>query len=224
MNEANEKLLSSLSRLGLPLFEPAEELGVNETLAEVVKSRDTRLWEAFPVLLANAADRYEFSPGNVERQLSEEQRRDFHKLMLLSGALYTYFHLSFSWWSKFYRGLADEEKNQVKIWRNSLVRQQSLDWDGKRFDAERLKETFSLYFGKKAERDRRRKERYEEFSLEYAMSQVFSPKQKELFKKRFEGLPLNKTEQEYYSRTVKKKVVALANSELHSMAKKLLEQ
>jgi len=38
-----------------------------------------------------------------------------------------------------------------------------------------------------------------------------------------EGLPLTKTEKEYYSRTVKKKVVALANDELHSLAKKLLE-
>lgn len=224
MNETNEKLLSSLSKLGLPLFEPAEELDANETLAEVVKSRDTRLWEAFPVLLANAADRYEFSLGKVEWQLSQEQNRDFHNLMLLSGALYAYFHLSFSWWSKFKNGLAEEEKNQVKSWRNSLVHQQPLVWDGKRFDAERLKETFNLYFGKKAEQDRLRKELHEEFSLEYALSQVFSPKQKELFRKRFEGLPLNKTEQEYYSRTVKKKVVALANSELHSMAKKLLEQ
>jgi hypothetical protein len=34
---------------------------------------------------------------------------------------------------------------------------------------------------------------------------MFSPKQKELFKKRLEGLPLTKTEQEYYSRSVKKK-------------------
>jgi hypothetical protein len=31
---------------------------------------------------------------------------------------------------------------------------------------------------------------------------MFSPKQKELFKKRLEGLPLTKTEQEYYSRSV----------------------
>jgi hypothetical protein len=64
---------------------------------------------------------------------------------------------------------------------------------------------------------------WEEFSLEFALSQVFSPKQKELFRKKLEGLPLTKTEQEYYSRTVKKKVVALANSELHSLSKKLLE-
>ena len=59
-------------------------------------------------------------------------------------------------------------------------------------------------------------------SLEYALSQVFSPKQKELFKKRLEGLPLTKTEKEYYSRTVKKKVVALANPELHRMAQRLM--
>ena len=85
-----------------------------------------------------------------------------------------------------------------------------------------MKGIFELYFEEKAEKNRRRKERYEEFSLEYALSQVFSPKQKELFKKKLEGLPMTKTEQEYFSRTVKKKVVALANSELHSLSKKLL--
>ena len=35
---------------------------------------------------------------------------------------------------------------------------------------------------------------------------------------------MTKTEQEYYSRSVKKKVLALANAELHSLARKLLEQ
>ena len=44
-----------------------------------------------------------------------------------------------------------------------------------------------------------------------------------LFKKKLEGLPLTKTEKEYYSRTVKKKVVALANPELHRLAQKLME-
>jgi hypothetical protein len=53
---------------------------------------------------------------------------------------------------------------------------------------------------------------------------TFYPEQKELFKKRREGLPLTKTEQEYYSRSVKKKAVALANSELHGLARKLLEK
>ncbi len=103
-----------------------------------------------------------------------------------------------------------------------MVHNQTLKCNNVALDPERLKGLFELYFEKKAEKDRRRKEKYKEFSLEHAMSQVFAPKQKELFKKKLEGLPLNKTEQEYYSRRVKKKVVALANSELHSLSKKLL--
>jgi len=45
-----------------------------------------------------------------------------------------------------------------------------------------------------------------------------------LFKKRLEGLPLTKTEQEYYSRSIKKKVVALANVVSIGLAWKLLEK
>lgn len=53
---------------------------------------------------------------------------------------------------------------------------------------------------------------------------MFSPKQKELFKKKLEGLPLTKTEREYYSWSVKKKVSALANAELHRLAQRLMQQ
>ena len=56
-----------------------------------------------------------------------------------------------------------------------------------------------------------------------ALSQLFSPKQKELFKKKLNGEPLNKTEREYYSRAVKKKVSALANPDLHRLAQKLMK-
>ena len=59
--------------------------------------------------------------------------------------------------------------------------------------------------------------------LEYALSQVFSPKQKELFLKKLKGEKLSKTEKEYSSRVVKKKAMALANSELHTLAKKYLK-
>ena len=90
------------------------------------------------------------------------------------------------------------------------------------FDPERLKRLFGIYFEKKTEKQKRRREKYEEFSLEYDLSQVFSPKQKELFKKKLESLPLTKTEREYCSRTVKKKVVALANTELHGLSRKII--
>ena len=154
--------------------------------------------------------------------MSKEEKDLFHRLMLMAGSLFSHYHLSFSWWNKLQKGLSKKDKALVKRWKNDLANNQTLKCNDVAFDPERLKELFEIYFEKKTEKDRRRKDKYEEFSLEYALSQVFSPKQKELFKKRLEGLSLTKTEQEYYSRTVKKKVVALANSELHSLSKKLL--
>ncbi|MDY6790831.1 MAG: hypothetical protein SWH54_06135 [Thermodesulfobacteriota bacterium] len=219
----DKKLLANLSKLGLPMFEPTEELDVNETLAEVVKSNDNRLWEGFPVLLANAAERYQFAPEKVEmRLMNQEEKKLFHRLVLMSGSLFLHYHLSFPWWNKIQKGFSKDDKALVKKWKSDLSNNQNLKWNDVELDPDRLKGLFELYFEEKAEKGRRRKEKYEEFSLEYALSQVFSPKQKELFKKKLEGLPLTKTEREYYSRSVKKKVVALANSELHSLSKKLL--
>lgn len=217
------KLIAGLSKLGFPMLEPNETLDINEILTEVVKSHDTRLWEGFPVLLANAVERYFFSPEKVEERLASKKQKDhFHHLMLFSGALFSLYHLSFSWWNRLSGQLSKTDKALVKTWKNDLIRNQPLQWHAAEIDSERAKKLFELYFEQKAEKDRRRKEKFEELSLEYALSQVFSPKQKELFKKKLEGLPLNKTEQEYYSRTVKKKVVALANGDLHGLAKKLL--
>jgi hypothetical protein len=219
----DSKLLANLSKLGLPMFEPAEELDVNETLAEVVKSHDTRLWEGFPVLLANAAENYQFALEKVEMQLmSKEDKNLFHRLVLISGSLFLHYHLSLAWWNKIQKGLTKNDKTLVNKWKSDISKNHNLKCNDKELDSERLKGLFELYFEKKAEKDRRRKEKYEEFSIEYALSQIFSPKQKELFKKKLEGLPLTKTEREYYSRTVKKKIVALANSDLHSLSKKIL--
>jgi hypothetical protein len=55
------------------------------------------------------------------------------------------------------------------------------------------------------------------------MSQVFSPKQKDLFLKKLRNEKLDKTEKEYFSRTVKKKLMALVNPELQRSARKVLQ-
>ena len=44
----------------------------------------------------------------------------------------------------------------------------------------------------------------DEFELEFALSQIFSKKQKELFLKKLKSGKLTKTEREYYSRSVRK--------------------
>lgn len=220
----DKNLLANLSKLGIPVFEPVEALDINKILAEVVQSNDTRLLEIFPVLLANAGDNYLFTPDEVAQHLKIKAHKAFFKqLMLLSGSLFSLYHLSFSWWNKLSKGFSNEEKKLINTWKKDLTNNHVLKLNNTELDPERLKGMFELYFENRAEKTRRRKEKFDEFSLEFALSQVFSPKQKELFKKKLEGLPLNKTEQEYYSRTVKKKVVALANSELHSLSKQLLQ-
>ncbi len=218
-----EKLFAGLAKLGISMFEHEGTLDLNETLAEVVKSYDTRLWESFPVMLANAEERYAFEPEKVEQYLTSQNQKDvFRYLMLFSGALFSLYHLSFSWWQRLKAQLSKEQKVLVKTWKDDLAHDRTLVWQEVKIDAERAKRLFELYFEKRAEKNRRQKERFEEMSLEYALSQIFSSKQKELFKKKLDGLPLTKTEQEYYSRTVKKKVLALANVDLHSLSKKLL--
>jgi len=54
------------------------------------------------------------------------------------------------------------------------------------------------------------------------LSRLFSPKQKELVFKKRDGKSFTKTEREYYSRTVRKKLEAIADDEVRGLAKKLL--
>ncbi len=216
-------LFQRLSRLGLPLLETSDEFDVNQTLAEVVKSKDVRLWEGFPVLLVNAAKDFRFAYEHILEYLdNKDQKAAFHSLLQVSLTLYELYHLSFSWTKPLKDMLSENEKEYLKQLRKELASGNSFTLNGLVFHPSRLKNAFELYFEKDAEKSRQQKEKYEELSLEYALSQVFSPKQKELFKKRLEGLPLTKTEREYYSRAVKKKVVALANPELHRLAQRLM--
>ena len=220
----NDNLFENLDRLGFSLMEPKEDFNENKTLAEVVKSKDTRLWEAFPVLLANAAHEYSFDKNQVLKNLTtREDQESFQDLLLLSLALYQYYHLSFDWSNQLKKQLSDQDAVLLQKFRNNIAHGDIFYVGKKRFIPDRLFEIFNNYFKKDAEKTKQLKEKYEELSLEYALSQVFSPKQKELFKKKLKGEPLNKTEREYYSRAVKKKVSALANPDLHRLSQQLMQ-
>lgn len=219
-----KELVNKVSRLGLPLMEVREDFDVNQVLAEVVKSEELRLGEGFPVLLANAAKDFLFDYGKVLEYLSNKRERENLKnLVLMSLALFKLYHLSFFWAEELKKRFSKEELKKVNELRNRLAHNQELLLGEYKFDPFRLKQIFNNYFEKEVEKTRQLKARHGELSLEFALSQLFSPKQKELFKKKLEGMPLNKTEKEYYSRTVRKKLSALANPELHRLAQKLMD-
>ncbi|OQX54350.1 MAG: hypothetical protein B5M48_01165 [Candidatus Omnitrophica bacterium 4484_213] len=211
------ELLSRVSKLGYPLFENEGIFDANTTLAEVIKSKETRLWEGFPLLLANSCQEGLF---NYEKVKMACDKSTLDSLLLVAFALYKLLGMKFVWMSNLQKIAEFKDEDLNRIYQN-LKKGEEIEVSSKLLSPQRLKNTFSRYF---KERGSERKEfavSQEEYNLEYALSQLFSPKQKELFLKKWKGEKMTKTEKEYYSRRVKKKVMALANIELHKLAQRI---
>lgn len=221
----NNELLNQMNQLGFPMMETSGDLDANQVLANVVNSGDVRLMEGFPVVLANAAREYGYDYDKVMGCLKKDaQARQRHKaLVLLSLALYQHYHLSLPWTTKLKNRFSKDELGKLKEFASALSKGHTFELEGYRLDPRRLKNLFDHYFAQKTQNTRDLTEKYEELAIEYSLSQVFSPKQKELFMKKLKGEVFTKTEREYYSRTVKKKVAALANVDVHRLAQRLME-
>ncbi len=218
-----------VARLGFPLLQRDPAIETNETLAEVVQSDDTRLWEGFPVMLANSLEAHRFDYLQVRDYLSKSTDgvRKLDCLVALSLALYQalgvdrqeFEDLKHRYQTKTHAGEDFVAGLQHKVELNACGRPMSV---------ERLRTTFQNYYlhappyreeiekGAGGTSDLLSTKR--SYDLEYALSQLFSTKQKELVLKKFRGEKLTKTEREYYSRTVRKKLSAVANEDLHRLA------
>lgn len=220
----DKDLLKRLRKMGFPLFETEEAEDANLTLADVVQSKDLRFWEGFPVVLAISAEKGLFDYNKVAASL----KKLFDKPLLatlaaMSLALYKNLNMKFSWAGSLYDSLNSEKKKEYETFLAELEKDKELNVGGRTMSAERLKSVVSSYFRKETGGLHDLLFEKDDMGLEYAMSQVFSPKQKELFLKKLKGEMLTKTEKEYFSRAVKKKVLALANADLHRLSRKLLE-
>lgn len=218
-----KNLLADVSALGFPLMETGREVDANATLAEVVKSNELRLWEGFPVLLMHSAENGLFDYMAVKKYLPlTEQQETLNQLLLMALVLYKTLDLKFSWTAKLYHNLTFNDMDKTFQEKLGYFKTKGVfRFDNATLSAQRLKNTFKNYFLQSPDTLKDVQAQKENFKLEYALSQVFSPKQKELFLKKVRGEQLTKTEREYYSRSVRKKVMALTNEELHQLAKNL---
>lgn len=220
----DENLLKELSRLGYPLFEREDKPDADSALARLAKGGDSRLWEGFPVVLANSAEKCLFNYENALGQLKQPSNKlKLNALLAMSLALYNVLELKFSWAKRLLSLLPPRAKKDFDSFKESLKRDTQFMVSGREMSAQRLKTTFHNYFRQNQSSLNELLSVKEELGVEYALSQVFSPKQKELFLKKLKGEKLTKTEKEYFSRRVKKKAQALANPELHRLARKLFE-
>jgi hypothetical protein len=222
-----EELVFNLRRLGYSLVTPdVPEVGedqVVELLAELVDSKDLRLVEGFPVVLANCAQRgmnLDFAALLAKHKPRSHKRQALEKLLLLSSDLLTQEGLDKP------AGL-EEVKKSFKDKYGDLLANEVVTLDAKTsLSTERLRNTLRRYSStlktSRATRKREKDKQRRSFQLNYFLSTLFSPKQKELVLKKLNGEPLNKTEKEYFSRTVKKKLEALNNNEVRKVAKALV--
>ncbi|HRY86172.1 MAG TPA: hypothetical protein P5561_06585, partial [Candidatus Omnitrophota bacterium] len=94
--------------------------------------------------------------------------------------------------------------------------------NGLRLSADRLKTGFRNYVVHQAGSGKELEAQKNALEYELLLSELFTPRQKELLAKRLAGKPMTKTEREYYYRVVKKRLVAMADDRLHQMARGLV--
>jgi hypothetical protein len=218
-----EELITELGELGYRLFSPEKERLSGKRLLDVLDelsgSEDSRLIEAFPVVLANCAHRgiRVDIHGLLSRYGRRSKRRtNLEKLILASADLMAQ------------EGLEKPEgfDGNVDLLRakyGDVLKEEVLDLGKHRsVSIERLTNALRRYMidleRTESVSGRNRRRQLQSFQLDLHLSTLFPPKQKELILKKLKGDSLSKTEQEYYSRTVKKKLEGLANSELRKIA------
>jgi len=200
----NEKLEKGLEGLGFPVFETDKSGEASVLLADVVKSRDLRLWHGFPVMLANANEAHHFFFNKFSSELlKKSDLENAKRLVSLSAEVYDKTGYKNTWLKPLRKFYAHAEAK-------------------KDLDVEKAGELFGLYFLPETRKVNELLPVKNSNSLEYSLSELFSPRQKELVMKKFKGEKFTKTESEYYSRVVKKRLSALANPDVHDLAKSLL--
>lgn len=224
-----EELIEALGDFGYPLITPRKkkitENQVMKILEELASSNDPRLIEGFPVVLAHCAQRGLIL--NIQTFLSghgtgSRKRRNLEKLFLISSHLLSQEEL------KKPEGLDTiAESLEAKYGDLLLVEVLTLE-KGVSLSTERLRNALKRYMtdlvGSKAIRRIEKARQHRLFQLHLHLSTLFSPKQKELILKKLNGESFTKTEQEYYSRVVKKKFEALSNSEVRRIATTLMKK
>lgn len=216
----HEELLKKAGELGFQPAGPQNAADASNTLAEIVISRDARFWEAFPVMLANAAEAGEFDYADTLARLRPHEADNFKALLLMSAALYKHLGLRFAWAQAAVEGFARGALGDylAKFRGNGPITIAS-----ELLAAQNVRACFIGSFKKSMESLKSTAAAREQLGLEYALARIFPPAQKRLFLKKLRREALTKTEKEYFSRVIKKKAQALANADLHRMAVKVLE-
>ncbi|MBN1363212.1 MAG: hypothetical protein JW976_00255 [Syntrophaceae bacterium] len=217
-----KELLKGMGQLGFPVLETEEDVDANETITGVIKSGNTRLWEGFPVIFANINKNHRYNPQAVKKALDKKEYAVFRDLVAMSVALYRFLKLKSPWLDTLRGESGAGDEKRIKELARGFDTDSEIRISNRQLDTQRIRKAFDSYFTQEsADIDKVGRIR-NELSLEYALSQIFTVRQKEIFLKRLQGRKLTKTEREYFYRVVKKKALALANPDLQRLAEQVI--
>lgn len=222
------ELLDSLARFGYPLLQPDIKADPHELLSALIDSGDSRLLEGFPIVLANCSARKDsgLALDKAARLVTKPRSRAvFWQMVSLSNMLFDMVGLG-SLRFKLESKENDRQRKSSHGLRNSLMHDRHLKLGNVSLDPRRLKKTFLDYvvsnrIGQRMA-DEDKSKLNEEFKQEYHLSLLLSPRQKDILHKRLRGEKMTKTEREYFSRVIRKRLVAMADPDIHHLAQKAL--
>lgn len=223
-----DKLMDQLTDYGYPLMRPQVTAKPEEVLKALLRQKDARLLEGFPVVFLNMLREHEKLAWENEAWKPSRELPDSHQyrltyLLSLTYLVFELFGLDRKFKERTMKLLGKFKKGTETLARldEPFRKSQDVRVDQLRLSVERLKNSFQNYAVRTPENEEVQKKKHA-LTLELLLSELFTPRQKELLKKRLEGKPLTKTEKEYFYRVVKKRLKALANDELHRMARELV--
>lgn len=221
-------LLEQLAAHGYPLMQPVHRSDPETVLEYLLRQRESRLLEGFPVVFLSALRdkahlRWELPDWKPEKRLGAAASRRLGRLLAVSDALFRLFGIEQSLQERARHLLlkcrqAEETLRQVET---RFLKSGPLAMDGVELSTERLKQTFRTYYVN-ARAGTANPEQTQALELELLLSELFTPRQKELLRKRAEGATMTPTEKTYFYRTVRKRLKALANEDVHALARRLL--
>ena len=182
------ELLSELSHRGFPLIQNRQEFSLQSIIKKVLKAGEPRLTDLLPFLLLQGSSVHQ-SADFVDLHIFE--LKDLNKIKAVWDAL----GLKPAILGQVSRAL--QNTAPLKLSKPSLAEYQKLHW---------------LYRQNQEASVNQHLETKQSLATQNALSFLFAKKQKLIVLKKLNGLTLTKSEREYFSRVIKKKLCAIADS------------
>ena len=222
-----DQLLENLANYGYPLLKPVDK--PEDVLTALLDQDDARLLEGFPVVFLNMLKEQDKAKwekdGWQAKELSDRAKARLPYLLALSAHLFKLCKMEANYERRTLNILTKLNKGTEVLSRvaEAFEKSESVNFDGFEFLPERFEKAFQTYV-LQASNDPAVEKKRHVLEQELLLSEIFTAKQKALLRKREEGKRFTKTEREYFSRVVKKRLKVLANDELHQLANRLLHQ